>query len=192
MTEPRDRDSVPSHWKEVRFDLSREMPNTELDRVLSQPSHVRLEWLYDGLHRLSHHRHCPRWVHRWLVRSRVYRWWGRQRYGPSILNMKAREIADAIDRDLVAMYATAGPSKFDTPIDTAAKLDRVIGVMLATEWLSSTELAVIEAIETEERSQAAIARVRENIRENVAKLTARPDPFRAFRQLSRRLPRNGL
>lgn len=186
-----DRRSAPielSKWREVVYvDRDDEM----IARHLAEPMHVRLGWLRDWLHRLSHRKHCPRWVHNWLVRSRFYAWWGRQRYGPSFLDVQAKQIADAIDRDLAALYASDTPSIFGPdPLDTMAKLDEGVRTMRATPGqIPAREEAVLDAIDRDERQRAAVARIRDNIRS----VTDRPvDPFRAFRQLARRFPRNGL
>lgn len=180
-----DRRSAPielSKWREVVY-VDRD--DQIIARHLAEPMHVRLGWLRDWLHRLSHRRHCPRWVHDWLVRSRFYRWWGRQRYGPSMLDVQAKQIADAIDRDIVQAYAGVDWAKVG---DTTA-IEVTVGNLRESGEIPPREAAVLDALDRDERQRAAVERIRDNIRS----VTDRPvDPFRAFRQLARRFPRNGL
>ncbi len=93
-------------WREVTFTVTEEELRQSA-AYLHRPYRVRCGRLYHWIHRKAGRGHTG--FFGWIMRTRLYRWWGQQTYGPSLAEEGAKAIADAVDRDIARLFMEQHP-----------------------------------------------------------------------------------
>lgn len=93
---------MSEHERVVAYSLGYMITQRDLDddTVFNRPMYVRCGWVYHRLHTAAHRFG----FHDWLISRRWYRWWGEQRYGPTMLDVMASALVREIDEAIVARF----------------------------------------------------------------------------------------